>query len=181
MRRIIIIGQEGSGRLAFSKHLGEITHLPVFTDPDACWPDRSRNPEQTEIDVSCEDVFSTEKWIFVSGSVGSGTKGLSRADTVIWLERPTAIRMCHLLWRKLTRNSRIEHNRPDGGGKQDRISDPTPANAAVHPTRRELRKLFLTARDNATGYHLKTTAKADSFLRSLRFAAKLGNLGISHR
>ncbi|MGB3409246.1 MAG: AAA family ATPase, partial [Jannaschia sp.] len=67
MRRVMIIGQPGSGKSTFARAMGELTFLPVHHIDRIHWKpgwiERSR-AEKTRL---CEEVHSQDAWIFEGG------------------------------------------------------------------------------------------------------------------
>ena len=92
MRRIMIIGQPGSGKSTFARELGAITHLPVFHIDHIHWQSGWVERPGPEKDRLCADVHAQDKWIFEGGHSTTWPERLDRADTLIWLDLPL------LLW-----------------------------------------------------------------------------------
>ena len=110
MKRIMIIGQPGSGKSRLAQALGERTGLPVVHIDkihwQAGWVERSKE-EKTRL---CHEVEQQDRWIFEGGYSPTWPNRLARADIVIWLDRPVGIR----LWRVLRRAFiGLGHTRPD--------------------------------------------------------------------
>ncbi len=108
MRRIMIVGQPGSGKSTFARALGGLTGLPVVHIDhihwQTGWVERPR-PEKTRM---CHEVEARDAWIFEGGHSETWPNRLSRAEMLIWLDLPVGLR----LWRVLKRTLR-GGQRPD--------------------------------------------------------------------
>jgi len=95
----MIVGQPGSGKSTLAQTLGEHTGLPVIHIDkihwQAGWVERSKS-EKTRL---CRETEKEERWIFEGGHSITWASRLSRADILIWLDRPVGLR----LWRVLRR------------------------------------------------------------------------------
>jgi adenylate kinase family enzyme len=95
----MIVGQPGSGKSTLAQTLGEHTGLPVIHIDkihwQAGWVERSKS-EKTRL---CREAEKEERWIFEGGHSITWVSRLSRADILIWLDRPVGLR----LWRVLRR------------------------------------------------------------------------------
>lgn len=118
MQRIMILGQPGSGKSTLARDLGRITGLPVVHIDhihwQSGWVERSRD-EKTRL---CLEVEAREAWIFEGGHSATWANRLSRADTLIWLDLPFALRFWRIVKRTVVWHGRtrpdLPVNCPDG-------------------------------------------------------------------
>jgi adenylate kinase family enzyme len=110
MQRIMIVGQPGSGKSTLARALGARTGLPVVHIDHIHWQpgwvERSR-AEKTRL---CREVEAREAWIFEGGHSATWDTRLARAEMLIWLDVPVALRLWQVVRRTMKDRGR---NRPD--------------------------------------------------------------------
>jgi adenylate kinase family enzyme len=111
MRRIIVVGCEGSGKTSLALKLGGKLGLPVVHLDVLYWRPGWKASDQASFRVRVADAVAGEGWV-VDGSF-SGLAfdlTLARADTLIVIERPRWL----CLWR-IARRSTFDRDvtRPD--------------------------------------------------------------------
>ena len=110
MQRIMIVGQPGSGKSTLAQALGARTGLPVVHIDHIHWQpgwvERSRE-EKTRL---CREVEVREAWIFEGGHSATWDTRLARADLLVWLDLPVALRFWRVLRRTVVHRGR---SRPD--------------------------------------------------------------------
>ncbi len=110
MQRAMIIGQPGSGKSTFARHLGAATGLPVVHIDKIHWKSGWIERTGPEKDTLCAAEHAKPRWIFEGGRSTTWGERLHRADTLIWLDLPLALRS----WRVLKRTLRYYgQTRPD--------------------------------------------------------------------
>ena len=118
MRRVMIVGQPGSGKSTLARALGQRTGLPVVHIDrihwQAGWIERNRE-EKTRF---CRAVEAGERWIFEGGHSATWAERMARADLLIWLDRPVALRLWRVLRRTLTGLGRTRPDLPEGCPEQ---------------------------------------------------------------
>lgn len=99
MKRVMIIGGAGSGKSTLARQIGEQTGLPVIhIDPmywKAGWVQR---PREETVALALQ-AAEGEEWVFDGNNSATLGERLARADTLIFLDLGTGIR----LWRILLR------------------------------------------------------------------------------
>jgi len=166
MRRIMIVGQPGSGKSTFARALGGLTGLPVVHIDhihwQTGWVERPR-PEKTRM---CHEVEARDAWIFEGGHSETWPNRLSRAEMLIWLDLPVGLR----LWRVLKRTLR-GGQRPDlpEGCPEGFHRETLPFWRFIWRTRRLARdriaRLVAGAPAGVQVVHLQSPAEARRFLK----------------
>lgn len=112
MDRILIIGSPGSGKSTLSLLMSEKLGLPVVHLDKLFWRPGWVEASREEFDAALAEALMGEKWI-IDGNYGRTLKmRLSRADTVIMPDYPTAVCVFRVLKRIITNRGRT---RPDMG------------------------------------------------------------------
>lgn len=95
MQRVMIVGGPGSGKSTLARVVGAQTGLPVHHMDHihwmSGWVQRAR-PERTAMAHAIE---TTQAWVFEGGFSTTYDHRAGRADTLVWLDLPVALR----LWR----------------------------------------------------------------------------------
>ncbi|SFI62643.1 hypothetical protein SAMN04488095_1401 [Jannaschia pohangensis] len=177
----MIIGQPGSGKSTLAREVGEIAHLPVFHMDHIHWQPGWVERSPDEKDVLCSQIHSMDRWVFEGGHRRSWPERLARADTVIWLDMPVTLR----LWRVTRRTLRY-----NGRSRPDLPPDcPERLNAEFYgfiwrtrtSGREKCAALFDMTREDQARHHFTSAKAVRGYLHALRYVARRGNLGISHR
>ncbi len=110
MKRVMVIGGSGSGKSTLAREVGAITGLPVVHIDPMYWKPGwvQRSKEETRGLVL--EATAREAWVFDGNHHSTFEARIARADTVIWLDLPTWLRM----WRVVVRTWRyLGRARPD--------------------------------------------------------------------
>lgn len=114
MRRIMIVGQPGSGKSTLARHLGARTGLPVHHMDHihwmSGWVERPR-AEKTRLALAVE---AQDSWIFEGGHSATYASRAARADLILWLDIPPALRAWRVLRRSLLHHGRTRPDLPEG-------------------------------------------------------------------
>ena len=113
-KRVMIIGQPGSGKSTLARQLGVIFQLPVMHIDLIHWQTGWVERTGTEKDRLCAEVHAKEEWIFEGGRSGTWPERLERADTVIFLDFPLAVRAWRILKRRVEYHGTTRPDLPDG-------------------------------------------------------------------
>lgn len=102
MRRVMICGGPGSGKSTLARAVGRATDLPVFHMDQIHhmpgWMPRSL----TEKTRMANDIEDNDAWIFEGGLSATYDNRAMRADTLIWIDLPVALRFWRVLKRLVT-------------------------------------------------------------------------------
>ncbi|MFM5895862.1 MAG: AAA family ATPase [Novosphingobium sp.] len=110
MQRVLVIGSPGAGKSTLAHKLADRTGLPLFHLDQMHWLPGWIERDRDEGRAELAGVLAGERWI-IDGNYGSSLPmRLERADTVIWLDYPTALCLGRVVkrWRK-----HRGHTRPD--------------------------------------------------------------------
>ena len=110
MKRVMIVGQPGSGKSTTARMIGDITGLPVVHVDRIHWmPGWIERPADEKITMSLAEI-AKDAWIFEGGHSRTWPQRLERADTLIVLDMPFWLRV----WRVFHRTIRhYGQPRPD--------------------------------------------------------------------
>ena len=111
--RLIVIGNAGAGKSTLSLALAEKTGLPLVHLDRLYWCGSWEHRSREEFDILLEAELQKPQWIIDGNFTRTLPRRLERADTVIWLDLPTAICLWGATKRVLQNHGR---SRPDMGG-----------------------------------------------------------------
>jgi adenylate kinase family enzyme len=100
MRRIIVVGSQGSGKTSLSRNLGRKLRLPVVHLDVLYWQPGWQPSDTASFRVRVTEAISGEAWV-VDGSF-SGLAfdlTLARADLLVVIDRPRWLCQSRILWR----------------------------------------------------------------------------------
>ena len=110
MRRIMILGQPGAGKSWLAREIGARTGLPVVHMDHIHWQSGWVERPIAEKLRLARAVEAGEAWIFEGGLSATYASRAARADLILWLDPPFALRV----WRVIRRNLLWwGRNRPD--------------------------------------------------------------------
>ena len=93
MKRVMIFGGSGAGKSTLARKIGAITGLPVIhIDPMYFRPGWVQRPKQ-ETRALVLETTTREAWVFEGNHHSTFRQRIARADTVIYLDFPTWLRM----------------------------------------------------------------------------------------
>jgi adenylate kinase family enzyme len=99
MQRVMVIGSPGAGKSTLARRLAGLTGLPLFHLDREHWLPGWTEPLPDDWRAKQTALVAGDRWIIDGNYGGSLTLRIGRADTVIWLDYPTAL----CLWRAVRR------------------------------------------------------------------------------
>jgi len=106
MRRILIAGVSGAGKTTLARRVSERTGIP-HTEIDALRHGPGWVPRDT-FDADVESFTRADRWITEWQYRELRPLLAERADTLVWLDLPTAVTMARVIRRTLRRRMRRE-------------------------------------------------------------------------
>ncbi len=108
MKRIIIVGNGGTGKSTIAVKLGNILGLPVVHLDRLFWRPGWKSVPNAEFDALLAEEVGKDEWIIDGNYNRTIEMRLQRADTVIWLDFPRLTALVGVLrrtcvWRGKTR------------------------------------------------------------------------------
>jgi len=110
----MIVGQPGSGKSTLAYVLGELTGLPVIHIDKIHWQPGWIERAKDEKSRLCREAEQQSRWIFEGGHSVTWPSRLARADMLVWLDRPLALRLWRVLRRTVTGLGRTRQDMADG-------------------------------------------------------------------
>ena len=119
MRRIIVVGSQGSGKTSLASKLGRKLGLPVIHLDVLYWRPGWKASDTASFRVRVTDAIAGDEWV-VDGSF-SGLAfdlTLARAETLVVIDRPRWLCQWRILWRSAFDRDRSRADLPDGCPEQ---------------------------------------------------------------
>jgi adenylate kinase family enzyme len=114
MRRVMVIGCGGSGKSTFAARLAEGLHLPLIALDFHYWRAGWQQPPADEWRAQVAQLAAGDAWIMEGNYSGTFDLRMLRADTLIWLDYPTAVCMRRVLLRAVKGYARARPGLPQG-------------------------------------------------------------------
>ena len=162
--RIMIIGQPGSGKSTLARDLGARLGLPVIHIDHIHWEPGWIERTPSDKTRLCREAESAPAWVFEGGHSATWDSRLARADLLVWLDRPTGLRLRRVIKRSL---GGLGRTRPDmAPGCPERLRNLPGFIAYILRTRHSSRTAManLVARATCPVVHLTTDADCARFL-----------------
>ncbi len=112
MQRVMIFGASGSGKSTLAQRLGDVTGLPVVHIDPMYWKPGWVQREAGETTVLIRAAMAQDAWVFDGNHHATFPERIARADTVVFLDFPTVLRVWRVIWRTFRTLGRT---RPDMG------------------------------------------------------------------
>jgi adenylate kinase family enzyme len=114
VNRIMIVGQPGSGKSTLAQALGERTGLPVIHIDRIHWTSGWVERSQAEKTRLCLEAEQQGQWIFEGGHSATWSSRIARADMLIVLHRPVALRLWRVIRRAVVGLGRVRPDMAEG-------------------------------------------------------------------
>ena len=101
MRRVMIVGQPGSGKSWLARQIGARLGLPVHHMDHIHWLPGWVERSIPDKQALCAGIEAQEDWVFEGNFSPTVAHRIARADQVIWLDMPVALRLWRVTRRKL--------------------------------------------------------------------------------
>jgi adenylate kinase family enzyme len=104
VRRVIVIGNTGSGKSTFGTALAAKLGVPYTDSDDLFWLPGWQEVPNEDFRASLEDATSGEEWVLVGNYLSRATDiTWPRADTIVWLDLPLVLVLSRSVRRTATR------------------------------------------------------------------------------
>lgn len=114
MCRIMIVGQPGSGKSTLAIAIGKRTGLPVIHIDKMHWKPGWVERGRADKDRLSLEATAGERWVFEGGHSATWPDRLARADMLVWLDRPVALRLWRVMIRAVRGRGQIRPDMADG-------------------------------------------------------------------
>ena len=168
MKRVMVFGGCGSGKSTLARQLGEKVKLPVIHIDQIFWKPGWIERPSKEVSQIIRQKIKLDEWIFDGNYSSTFEDRLARADTAIYLDIPTWLRLWSVISRIIKSYGR---SRPDMAlGCPERF-DWEFIKWVIFYERRNGREKALNllkyAPEKVTAYHLKSRSDVRKFLNDL--------------
>ena len=167
MRRVLIIGNAGSGKSTFGRKLAEKTGLPLVHLDKIYWRGNWEHLTREEFDKALQAELEKEEWIIDGNFNRTLPHRLDYCDTVFFFDLPTITCLWGVTKRVLQNYGKTRSDM--GGNCPERFDQQKPAlYKAVMNFNKQHRKAYydlLADRENVVIF--KTRRQADKYLREV--------------
>ena len=119
-KRILIIGNSGSGKSTFARYLGKITGKDVYHLDRFFWNPGWERTEKDEWITKVKELISKEEWIIDGNYSGTLRERALRADLIFFFDFHSAFCLYRIYKRSLFSKLKLEirHDLAEGGKEQ---------------------------------------------------------------
>ncbi|MBF9029420.1 AAA family ATPase [Rhodobacterales bacterium HKCCE3408] len=180
MKRVMIIGQPGSGKSTLARKLGKVTGLPVVHLDQIHWKPgwEPRSPAEKLPLVRAAEAG--ESWIIEGNLASTWQSRLSRADTVVILDLPVALRAWRIFRRTLIGYGNSRPDLPDNCPERFEPEFWHYVWTTRNTYRQRLHGFARQACDRADTYLLRSPSEVRAFLRSVSPDRTAAPLPLAH-
>ncbi len=167
MQRVMIIGGPGSGKSTLARALGQRLDLPVHHIDQLFWQPGWQEPEKGAFNERLRKLYLEERWI-VEGNYGrTWPERVARADSLVFLDLPTPLRMWRITKRVLGSYGKVRPDMAPGcPEKLDWVFFHYAATYAGH-SRPDALQALTSLPQSIQHHHLCSRAQVRGFLRAL--------------
>ena len=167
MKRVMIVGQPGAGKSTLARLMGTITGLPVVHIDRIHWMPGWIERTGPEKDRLCAEVHARDEWIFEGGRSPTWPERLDRADTLIWLDPPFALRVWRVFRRTVRDHGRVMPDKPEDCPERFDLDFARWIWTTRHSHRAKMRALWDGAPPGKAKYRFTNAGDVDGYLRQL--------------
>lgn len=172
MKRVLIMGGSGSGKSTIARELGHLTKLPVIHMDPLYWNEGWIEKPKNETRRLILDAIKAERWIFDGNHLDTLTQRLDRADTVVFLDIATFVRLWRVLKRSITQLGQTRSDMADGCPERIDFSYLVFLRFVLgyyfDGNRKEALKSIEAAPPGVRIFHLRNSSDLRGFLRSVK-------------
>ena len=114
MKRILVIGCCGAGKSTLSRKLARITGLPLIHLDQEYWQPNWVESDPADWEAKVETLIQDDSWIIDGNYGGTMPKRLTRADTVVFLDRSRWVCLYRVLKRTSLHYGQARSELPEG-------------------------------------------------------------------
>ena len=119
MRRIIVVGCQGSGKTSLAIRLGRKLGLPVVHLDVLYWQPGWRASDKASFRTRVVDAIAGESWVIDGSFSGLAFDlTLARADTLVMIDRPRWLCLWRIAWRSAFDRDPMRPDLPEGCREQ---------------------------------------------------------------
>lgn len=172
VKRIMIIGQPGSGKSTLARTMGSELNLPVFHIDHIHWKSGWVERTTSEKNRLCSEVHAKEEWIFEGGRSPTWPERLDRADVLVWLDLPLALRAWRVFWRTVRNRQQSPPDLPQGCQERFNWEFTKWIWTSRNTSRDAMQRLYDSAIAEKQVCRFRTRADVSSFVDRLRKNSK---------
>jgi len=114
MKHVMIIGGSGSGKSTLARKIGAATGLPVVHIDPMYWKPGWVQRPKAETRALVLGATAAQAWVFEGNHHSTFPQRIARADTLIWLDLPTWLRMWRVVARRWQYRGRARPDMTEG-------------------------------------------------------------------
>ncbi len=168
MRRVMVVGGAGAGKSTLASQLGAITGLPVIHIDPMYWKPGWVQREVAETHAMIREAIRQESWIFDGNGTSTFTERLARADTLIFLDVSTPLRLWRVLKRTVRNHGRVRPDMQQGCPERFDFGFLLWVAGYARRSRRAVLELIREPPAGVEVQHLRGSGAATAYLASVR-------------
>ncbi len=119
MRRIIVVGSQGSGKTSLSRNLGRKLGLPVVYLDVLYWQPGWKPSDKPSFRARVAEAVAGDAWVIDGSFSGLAFDiTLARADALVVIDRPRWLCQWRILWRSAFDRDKARPDLPEGCPEQ---------------------------------------------------------------
>jgi adenylate kinase family enzyme len=166
----MIIGQPGSGKSTLAIAIAKRTGLPAIHIDKMHWQPGWVERGRADKDQLSLEAAASERWVFEGGHSATWAERLARADMLVWLDRPVALRLWRVILRAVRGRGQIRPDMADGCPERLRMLPEfmTYIWSTRHSARAKMVRLAQMAPPHCKVVRLRSDAEMAEFLASFQ-------------